>query len=164
MHGIRLRPVTTAVSPEPPDPSVTNPYTPSHQTEAVGELRSSAALPAGLLLSLLIPTLLYDAWFGYVIASDLVNASKTMGWSFSMVRDWGFLIKVVIVFSAHLFILAGAMRMMRGRSYWFSVAACVMSLIPVLTPALILGIPVAIWGLIVLRRDGVRLTFAAHKT
>ena len=144
---------------------MTNPYTPTHESEDTGKITSSStALPAGLLVLLLIPTLLYDAWFAiYVIAADLMNASKSIGWSFSMVRDWGFLIKVVVVFSAHFLILVGAIRMWCKRSYWLAVASCVVSLIPVLTPALILGIPVGLWGLVVLRRDDVRSAFAANK-
>ena len=144
---------------------MTNPYEPSHQTENTEKIQSSAtALPAGLLVLLLIPTLLYDAWFAtYVLAADLVNASKSIGWSFAMVGDWGFLIKVFVVFSAHLLILVGATQMWRNRSYGLAVTACVVSLIPVLTPALILGIPVGLWGLIVLRRGDVRSAFATNK-
>ena len=145
---------------------MTNPYAPSSPNEDPDAfVASSTAGPASLLVLLLIPTLLFDAWFGvYVIAADLINAFNTIGWSLSMVREWGFLIQCAVVFSAHCLILVGAVKMLRKRTYGLAVVACALSLIPVLTPALFLGIPLGIWGLVVLRREDVRSAFTTSKT
>jgi hypothetical protein len=144
---------------------LTNPYAPSPAVESGDPAaKSPTTIPALLLIVLLIPTLLYDAFFAYVIVADIMNAGQVMGWSFSMIREWGFLLRCFIVFSAHCMILLGAIWMLRNRRYWFAVASCMLSLVPVLTPVLVLGIPVGAWGLLVLRREAVRSAFRRNKT
>jgi hypothetical protein len=51
--------------------------------------------------------------------------------------------------------LAGAWRMKNLRSPRLAQAACILAVVPGLGPCLVLGIPVGIWGLIVLNDPGV---------
>jgi serine/threonine protein kinase len=60
------------------------------------------------------------------------------------------------------FLVAGALQMMRLRSYAFVVAATILAMIP-WSPAWILGFPFGIWGLVVLRRPAVREAFLNNR-
>lgn len=58
-----------------------------------------------------------------------------------------------------LLILLGAAKMQSLRSYEISVTAAILALLPCLTPCCLLGLPVGIWALIVLRQPGVKSQF-----
>jgi hypothetical protein len=56
-------------------------------------------------------------------------------------------------------IIAGAQKMKRLESYGFSMAVCIMAVIPLLSPLLIVGIPFGIWGLVVINQPDVKDAF-----
>ena len=56
-------------------------------------------------------------------------------------------------------ILMGAARMQSLRSYEFSVTAASLAMVPCMTPCCLLGIPLGIWALSVLRQPGVKSQF-----
>jgi hypothetical protein len=68
---------------------------------------------------------------------------------------------VWIVLSApSVLVLIGALRMLKARCYGLAIAACVLAMV---SPAFLLGIPFAIWGLIVLSQRDVREAFEAGR-
>jgi hypothetical protein len=59
-----------------------------------------------------------------------------------------------------ILLIAGSFGMMRQGSYLWAMTTCILALIPFIGPCYFLGIPIGIWGLIVLRRPSVRDSFA----
>ena len=59
------------------------------------------------------------------------------------------------------FVLWAALRMRELASYPLAMAACVISLVPCLSPCCILGLPFGIWGLVVMHDREVRPFFAS---
>ena len=57
------------------------------------------------------------------------------------------------------FILVGAYRMMKLRSYGLAVAASIIAMIPCVSPCCCLGLPFGIWALVVLARPAVKSAF-----
>ena len=56
-------------------------------------------------------------------------------------------------------ILMGAIKMKSLRSYEFSMTAAIVALLPCVTPCCIIGLPIGIWALIVLRSPAVKSHF-----
>ncbi|MCC9602243.1 hypothetical protein LOC67_26965 [Stieleria sp. JC731] len=137
-----------------------NPY--SAPSEELNAKISSVGIPALLLLVLLLLTIFVDAWYVIMFFLDLQNAAQGMGWSFWMVRDWTFPIGLSIVIAAHCVIFAAMVSVLRRRRYKLSVIGCIVSLIPVLSPGIILGFPLAIWCLVLLSRPSVRSEFSSN--
>ena len=65
----------------------------------------------------------------------------------------------IICFLFNLLIAFGALRALQFRSLPWVRAAAIMSLIPLLTPCVLLGIPLGIWMLVLLRRPEVKAAF-----
>ncbi|HWP85239.1 MAG TPA: hypothetical protein VNN17_08615 [Terriglobia bacterium] len=57
------------------------------------------------------------------------------------------------------FILCGAMRMRRLQSYRLARIACILAVIPCISPCYVVGIPFGIWGLCTLANPEVRAAF-----
>jgi hypothetical protein len=58
-------------------------------------------------------------------------------------------------------IIVGCQKMMKLESYGWSMAACILSMIPCLAPCCLVGLPVGIWGLVVLNDPAVKSAFRA---
>jgi predicted signal transduction protein with EAL and GGDEF domain len=58
-----------------------------------------------------------------------------------------------------LMLVSGAFSMIRKGSYVWAVATSCLAMVPMLGPCYVLGIPIGIWALIVLRRPDVRKSF-----
>lgn len=56
-------------------------------------------------------------------------------------------------------ILMGAMKMKSLRSYEFSMTAAIVAMLPCVTPCCIIGLPIGIWALVVLRSPAVKSQF-----
>ena len=54
----------------------------------------------------------------------------------------------------------GAISMVRQGSYVWAMTVCILALIPSLGPCYFLGIPIGLWGILVLRKPEVRSSFA----
>lgn len=71
---------------------------------------------------------------------------------------------------AHLAIILGSLvtlytgiQLLRGRQYLACVIGAILAAIPILTPCYVMGIPFAIWTLIILFRQDTRAAFAEGK-
>lgn len=58
-----------------------------------------------------------------------------------------------------LTIFTASIQMLRGNAYTFCLTGAALALIPLLTPCFILGIPLAIWALVILLRKDTRVAF-----
>ena len=59
----------------------------------------------------------------------------------------------------NLLLITGAFSMVRRGSYVWAMATAILAMVPFLSPFYVLGIPVGIWAVVVLRRPGVRESF-----
>ena len=60
-------------------------------------------------------------------------------------------------------VLWGSFQMLRMRSYFWARAAAAMAIVPICGPCVILGVPLGIWALIVLRKPEVRAAFPSEE-
>jgi hypothetical protein len=144
-----------------------NPYEPPvtwHRP--VGETRdqiaakSSLRLPAVALIVLAVLAMGLDV--GVLTHAIVGDAPK-------MLRDEGpekgrelIVANVVangLLLVIHAIVLFGALQMFKVRSYANAMTAAIVSLIPFCSPVVLVGMPFAIWALVVLRRDGVKKAF-----
>jgi hypothetical protein len=58
-------------------------------------------------------------------------------------------------------IFMGASKMKTLQSYGFAMAACILAMIPCISPCCLLGLPIGIWALIVLMKPEVKSAFQA---
>ena len=58
-----------------------------------------------------------------------------------------------------LVLISGAFSMVRRGSYVWAVATSCLALVPIIGPCYVLGIPIGIWALLLLRKPGVRESF-----
>ena len=72
---------------------------------------------------------------------------------------YGYLAAVLINVLSQLVAIVGGYSMIRGKSRWLCMAACIFSLIPCTSGCCIFGIPFGIWGLVVLSDENVKRVF-----
>lgn len=80
----------------------------------------------------------------------------------TMSKETQILIRAVwgtVMLACDAVILMGALRMRELRSRSLSMTACVLTVIPCLGPCCLIGIPVGIWGIMVLNDPQVRTAF-----
>ena len=66
---------------------------------------------------------------------------------------------MAIVILYCLVLISGAFSMIRGGSYVWAVVTSYLALVPLFGPCYVLGIPIGIWALIVLRNPAVKAAF-----
>jgi hypothetical protein len=76
-----------------------------------------------------------------------------------MVNGVAGLIGLAISLAVGGVIITGCQKMMKLESYGWSMAACILSMIPCLAPCCLVGLPVGIWGLVVLNDPAVKSAF-----
>jgi hypothetical protein len=64
-----------------------------------------------------------------------------------------------IALAVGVFIILGAMKMMKGQSYGMSLAAAIVAMIPCLSSCCIVGLPIGIWATVVLSSTDVKNAF-----
>jgi hypothetical protein len=69
------------------------------------------------------------------------------------------IISLVVTLIMSIVVLIGARKMMTLESYGFSMATMILSMIPCLSPCCIFGLPLGIWGIIVLNDENVKAEF-----
>jgi hypothetical protein len=79
------------------------------------------------------------------------------------VFTWLFVPIVIGGFVTGIFIVLGALRMMRLQSHGWAMIASILALLPCAGPLWLLGLAMGIWSLIVLNRSNVRAAFAAQR-
>ena len=67
---------------------------------------------------------------------------------------------VAIIITYNVFLLFGALAIFVRKAYMFALVSCCLAIVPLLGPCGIAGIPIGIWGIVALRKKGVRETFS----
>lgn len=65
----------------------------------------------------------------------------------------------IIGLAAGGFVIYGSQQMMKLQSYSLATAACIVSMVPCVSPCCITGIPIGIWGLVILNDPQVKAAF-----
>lgn len=76
-------------------------------------------------------------------------------------------VRILLFFVGALYsaaIASGALCMLRGSSYGWSVTASILALVPIFSPCFLVGIPIGVWALLVLRTPEVRASFGVSST
>jgi len=134
------------------------------------DVRSKVVGPAiGMLIVAIIGGLfsLFVAVFGALQASGAIPAerspmmgpqvmSEAAGAGVAAIACLGMAVMAVVT-------AFGAWRMKNLQSYGFSIAACILSIVPCYNSCCVLGIPFGIWGLIVLLNRDVRDAFMTEQ-
>lgn len=89
------------------------------------------------------------AELGDEVAEKLVQLSSMLGIFGSLL---GLAISALVAY--------GAVQMLRLRSFGWSMAASILALIPCTSPCCLVGLPIGIWALVVLRQAEVKAAFA----
>ena len=130
---------------------------------ALPEGRRSSRLfvlpPATILLILTMATLLFDSTIAYTIVVDSLRFLDHYGVVEGSIRIAPTILAFGVVFVAHWVVFGGTIAMCRLRRYRLARVAAIVSLVPVLTPGYVIGIPLGIWALIALQRVDVRHAF-----
>jgi len=119
--------------------------------------------PAILLLLLSVITLLFESVIGYTVIIDALLFLKHYGVAEGSLRAGPFVLGFGLVFGMHVLTLIGSIRMCRLSGYRIAKAAAIVSLIPVLSPGYVLGIPIGIFALIALSRPEVKEAFRKNE-
>lgn len=120
--------------------------------------------PAILLLLLAVATVLVEIAMAGAVVRETLRSFELFGADQRSFLTCLSSLGLAVVFAVHLFVLIGTIKMCRIAGYGGAKAAAVISLIPVLSPGYLLGIPVAIWALIALSRPGVKESFHRNLT
>ena len=65
----------------------------------------------------------------------------------------------VVVAAYNVVLIYGALAILQRKGFTLAFLSCCLAIVPCFGPVWVLGIPIGIWGIIVLRRPGVRESF-----
>jgi hypothetical protein len=142
--------------------NVANPYQTASPTSDVSQKpqRSARQQLLPVAISLLVLSILHIifglCYFVFVYSVSAVPDADPLAIHTSTVLA----MYVGITMLYCLLLASGAFSMMRQGSYMWAMTVCILSMIPILGPCYFFGVPVGIWGILVLRRQDVRDSFA----
>ncbi len=140
-----------------------NPYESPRATDG-RNVNAIVRPPAILLLVLVVVTLLFELAIGFTVVIDTLRFIGHYGVVEGAFRAAPFVLSFGLVFVMHIVVFIGTINMCRMTGYRGAKAAAIISLIPVLSPGYLLGIPIGIWALLALREPGVKEEFLANAT
>lgn len=135
------------------DDDGTNPY------ETPRAFENAAASPTNLLpvgITLLGLSILY---IFLMLLNLALYIPQTLSSSENTTFPATMCIYVLIVIAFNFMLITGAISILRRGSYVWALVTCCLAMVPMLGPCYILGIPVGIWGVVQLRKPGVRDSF-----
>lgn len=136
-----------------------NPYdTPKSGAAKRIEVENQVHPPALFLMVLALMTLLLDIPVGYVNFVDAQRFLEIRQMSSAASLGLG----TVFVIGMHFVVFIGAYRMYQLSDYRLAKCGAILSVLPILSPGCVLGIPFGIWALRVLSKPEVRQAFAAR--
>lgn len=146
---------------------MSNPYEASQTPDAYQPNTSPSEFKAPAVALIVVSTIAIAAGLFGLVADLLmlvsgaieqleeVNSGPISRYTIVVVRTiWG-----IALLCASAFVLFGAIKMIKGKSYGLAKTATIVAMIPLLGPCCLLGIPFGIWGFIVLNRPHVRQSF-----
>jgi hypothetical protein len=130
---------------------------------SLAQARGRLLAPAVILIALgvisivlLLLGLALEAWL--ILSSAASGTAPARGHSFGA-ADAIRILWTVLMLIANAVIVVGAVQMIRIRSHGLSQLACILAVVPLLSPCFIAGIPFGIWGLVALKDPDVREAF-----
>lgn len=134
-------------------PPANQPIASEVKAPAIALIVVSAIALAGGLFGLAVDVLLLLS--GAIGQLEEVNTGPVSRYTIVVVRTiWG-----IALLCASSFVLYGAIKMIKRKSYGTAKTATIVAMIPLLGPCCLLGIPFGIWGFVVLNRQHVRQSF-----
>jgi hypothetical protein len=124
------------------------------------ELQMQTRGPAGGLMLVGILAALFWVGNGYVQVNELRHTGAVLTGLETKEFVGIFAIGAILVAVCGCLIL-GALRMAKFRAYELCVAVSILAMLP-WSPAVLIGLPIGIWALRVLRRDDIMAAFQAH--
>jgi hypothetical protein len=79
-------------------------------------------------------------------------------WAIHLMNSFGVALTLIALAAAG-FLVFGAIKLMRLESYGIALAACIVALVPCISPCCCIGLPIGIWALIVMHAPDVRPAF-----
>jgi hypothetical protein len=113
-------------------------------------LMATAGLTGALQMAIVIVNLAAPGWLS-VGNMSITILGMNIGLAGGVLGGVGVLIAAFVVY--------GALCMMRLRSYGMALGASIAIMVPILSPCCLLGLPVGILGILVLRSPGVKAAF-----
>jgi len=132
----------------------------ARRTADRGPAKSQLRPPAVALITLSLAAMVLDLIvFWNFVTSDAPKIMREEGPESGRGQIVASLVANGGLFLIHAFVMYGSVTMVRGGPYRHAVAAATVSLFPFCSPVVLLGIPFAIWALVVLRRTEVKEFF-----
>jgi hypothetical protein len=139
------------------DLPATNPYAPPAPGSVPPSPHNPLQAPALILLVLssLFVMLILGSLPGQIIRMWELDLSTPEGFGTLM----GMLMPLIVLPLMNVAIALGSISMLRLKSYSSAYLAAILSLIPLCSPCVLLGIPFGIWALVLLNRPEVKQRF-----
>lgn len=107
-----------------------------------------------ILCTLAMLTLLAESvYVVFPIAYLFVAVARDTGFASSEIVGWPYLVGAAGILATHLLVLFGSIAALRRKRYPLTRLVAILSLVPILTPLYLVGIPFAIWALVVNKRS-----------
>jgi hypothetical protein len=137
-----------------------------------GQAASAVKAPAIILLILTVLSLLLNV-YSAAVADSAILQMRQMAADPNMPAQWADILQKIadstdpalvrvehLVFAAvNLVTVAGAIQMMRLRTFWLAVVGAILAFNPFNCPCCVTQLPFGIWALVVLFRSDVRMAF-----
>ncbi|NND99744.1 MAG: hypothetical protein HKN47_20690 [Pirellulaceae bacterium] len=146
--------------PDEPNPYARNPYTPTAET---GGPPPSGSNP------LLIPAIFLIVFASLTVFGGVVQLAQvaTNGVPQPANQDpaqaagftIGFWSSAILIPVMNLVVVAGGIAMLRRKAYALAMSGAICGVVPICGPCLVLGIPFAIWALVLLNKPEVKASF-----
>jgi hypothetical protein len=166
-----LLPSRAAAPPLPPSPTpfgvgAQNPAAQSFAQDEINAPSIGLMVTAGLSVILVLMSLVMNLSGATMSSWNQMQSSPGMDpQMLEMIKKFQGFSQTFGVFEGilHLllagFIFFGAMKMRKLENFGLCVAACIVALVPCISPCCCLGLPIGIWALIVMNRPEVRIHF-----
>ena len=166
-------PSSPATGFQPQAPQTPNPYASAPQ--AATSLRPAgshgaaaakvkpAAITLLIIISISMVLVVLDLLFrlllgGALMAGGAGNIAPEDEFAMMISGVGGIIVGFIMLICGGI-IIAGTIKMMKLQSYGLAMTACILSMIPILSPCCCLGLPIGIWGIVVLMDPNVKAAF-----
>lgn len=101
----------------------------------------------------MLTLLVESVYVVFPIAYLFATVASDTGLASTEIIGWPYLIGAAGILATHLLVLSGCIAALRRKRYPLTRLVAILSLVPILTPLYIVGIPFAIWALVVNKRS-----------
>ena len=112
-----------------------------------------------IFLVLVLLGLIINIVMGGALMAGMADAGQEEQAMMMLQGIWGIATSVIATICG-IVIIIGSVKMMRLQSYGFAMTACILAMLPITSPCCCLGLPIGIWGIVVLCDPQVKAAFA----